>query len=269
MPNERSRWATLLLAGCFAVREPACHSLAWQWRQVRPGLYKLSFAPQCWGAWSDAHYEEVLRGGFPEADAPPFPAPCRPLLPQQPLSPPVVALRPPRPLARRQPLAVRPPPLAQQLPPVPPLPLVIRPSLPLVRPPPFPPLRPAPLRTPRRFRARACPPSPIACPRTPTWCRTSGSAPANTVARSSLRPNGAWGIHGLVKESMYGHSILRWLDDGLRIGPGLAEKWGKQRRRHGVDAALPRWPQVVRRPALDDQRHHVLVGGSGSLQEQG
>ncbi|MGI8916565.1 MAG: ABC transporter substrate-binding protein [Chloroflexota bacterium] len=28
-----------------------------------------------------------------------------------------------------------------------------------------------------------------------------------------------------LQESMYGHSILRWLKDGLAIGPGLAESW--------------------------------------------
>ncbi|HWQ13459.1 MAG TPA: ABC transporter substrate-binding protein, partial [Roseiflexaceae bacterium] len=38
----------------------------------------------------------------------------------------------------------------------------------------------------------------------------------------------SWGPDGLatiVQESQYGHSILRWLDDGLKIGPGLAESW--------------------------------------------
>ena len=27
------------------------------------------------------------------------------------------------------------------------------------------------------------------------------------------------------KEYMYGHSLLRWLNDGLDIGPGLVESW--------------------------------------------
>ncbi|GAB3398921.1 ABC transporter substrate-binding protein [Flindersiella endophytica] len=31
--------------------------------------------------------------------------------------------------------------------------------------------------------------------------------------------------NGNVKELMYGHSPLRWLNDGLSIGPGLAESW--------------------------------------------
>ncbi len=30
---------------------------------------------------------------------------------------------------------------------------------------------------------------------------------------------------GSIKEYMYGHSLLRWLNDGLTIGPGLAESW--------------------------------------------
>lgn len=29
----------------------------------------------------------------------------------------------------------------------------------------------------------------------------------------------------IVRESLYGHSPLRWLDDGLKIGPGLVESW--------------------------------------------
>lgn len=36
---------------------------------------------------------------------------------------------------------------------------------------------------------------------------------------------GGKGISQIVQESMYGHSPLRWLNDGLSIGPGLAEKW--------------------------------------------
>jgi peptide/nickel transport system substrate-binding protein len=38
----------------------------------------------------------------------------------------------------------------------------------------------------------------------------------------------SWGPDGMatiIQESQYGHSPLRWLDDGLKIGPGLAESW--------------------------------------------
>ncbi|MCL5947285.1 MAG: ABC transporter substrate-binding protein [Chloroflexi bacterium] len=34
-----------------------------------------------------------------------------------------------------------------------------------------------------------------------------------------------WQTTHLMQEGMYGHSILRWLKDGLAIGPGLAESW--------------------------------------------
>jgi peptide/nickel transport system substrate-binding protein len=33
------------------------------------------------------------------------------------------------------------------------------------------------------------------------------------------------GVYNFVRESMYGHSPVRWLRDGLAIGPGLAESW--------------------------------------------
>ncbi len=35
----------------------------------------------------------------------------------------------------------------------------------------------------------------------------------------------AWGTTGLIHEMMYGNSPLRWLKDGLAIGPGLVESW--------------------------------------------
>ncbi len=34
-----------------------------------------------------------------------------------------------------------------------------------------------------------------------------------------------WGVAHYIQESMYGHSPVRWLNDGLDIGPGLAESW--------------------------------------------
>lgn len=44
----------------------------------------------------------------------------------------------------------------------------------------------------------------------------------------TLNFTNSWGPDGMatiVQESQYGHSPLRWLDDGLKIGPGLAESW--------------------------------------------
>jgi peptide/nickel transport system substrate-binding protein len=40
-----------------------------------------------------------------------------------------------------------------------------------------------------------------------------------------LNARGTWELGGYIQESMYGHSHLRWLNDGLEIGPGLAERW--------------------------------------------
>jgi peptide/nickel transport system substrate-binding protein len=37
--------------------------------------------------------------------------------------------------------------------------------------------------------------------------------------------NNNWGITGFITEMQYGHSPLRWLKDGLAIGPGLVESW--------------------------------------------
>ena len=34
-----------------------------------------------------------------------------------------------------------------------------------------------------------------------------------------------WGVGHFIQESMYGHSLLRWLRDGLEIGPGLVESY--------------------------------------------
>ena len=34
-----------------------------------------------------------------------------------------------------------------------------------------------------------------------------------------------WGVGHFIQEDMYGHAILRWLRDGLAIGPGLAESY--------------------------------------------
>ncbi len=37
--------------------------------------------------------------------------------------------------------------------------------------------------------------------------------------------NSEWGVAHYIQESMYGNSLLRFLDDGLKIGPGLVESW--------------------------------------------
>ncbi len=37
--------------------------------------------------------------------------------------------------------------------------------------------------------------------------------------------NSNWGITGFIHEMQYGSSPLRWLKDGLAIGPGFVESW--------------------------------------------
>ena len=39
----------------------------------------------------------------------------------------------------------------------------------------------------------------------------------------SLLPDAGWTGH--FQESQYGHSALRWIDDGLGIAPGMCESW--------------------------------------------
>ncbi|HET9224585.1 MAG TPA: ABC transporter substrate-binding protein [Roseiflexaceae bacterium] len=44
--------------------------------------------------------------------------------------------------------------------------------------------------------------------------------------------NWEWGVQHIMLESQYGHSPLRWLKDGLEIGPGWVESW-----EHNEDAS--------------------------------
>ena len=74
---------------------------------------------------------------------------------------------------------------------------------------------------------------------------------------------GGNGVSAIVVESMYGHSPLRWLRDGLEIGPGLAESWESNddttewtfKFREGL-----KWSDGE---PWTDRRHHVLVGRPG------
>ncbi len=43
--------------------------------------------------------------------------------------------------------------------------------------------------------------------------------------RMRMACSDAWGTAHFMQESMYGNSPLRWLNDGLDIGPGLIESW--------------------------------------------
>ena len=95
----------------------------------------------------------------------------------------------------------------------------------------------------------------------PTSSRTAGWSRASTAANcrwSSTPPRSA-----AIKEYIYGHSILRFLNDGLDVGPGLVESWESN------DDATE-WTFHFRKglkwsdgQPVDDRRHHVLVGGPG------
>lgn len=71
-------------------------------------------------------------------------------------------------------------------------------------------------------------------------------SPVNAIGKygGRLRISNSW-FAGCMEESMYGHSALRWIDDGLGIAPGMCEFLGNQRRQHCLDAALPRRPEMV------------------------
>ncbi len=43
--------------------------------------------------------------------------------------------------------------------------------------------------------------------------------------KTVTKANDDAGIGNALAEAMYGHSPLRWLRDGLEIGPGLVESW--------------------------------------------
>jgi len=53
-------------------------------------------------------------------------------------------------------------------------------------------------------------------------------APVDGIGKySSRRWRTAWGggWSGVFQESQYGHSALRWIDDGLGVAPGACESW--------------------------------------------
>lgn len=99
-------------------------------------------------------------------------------------------------------------------------------------------------------------------------------------ATSSGDGNGTWRF---VQESMYGHSPLRWLRDGLEIGPGLVEKWETNKDqsewtlffRKGlkwsdgqawtVDDVLFWWEDEVQNPELKEFPPDESRSGKGTL----
>jgi peptide/nickel transport system substrate-binding protein len=51
-------------------------------------------------------------------------------------------------------------------------------------------------------------------------------SPVNTIGKYGGRMKwNMWWLGGGTEESQYGHSALRWIDDGLGIAPGMCESW--------------------------------------------
>jgi peptide/nickel transport system substrate-binding protein len=96
---------------------------------------------------------------------------------------------------------------------------------------------------------------------------------------------GDWGTGHYLAESMYGHSPLRWLKDGLAIGPGLAESWETNTDlstwtfhfRQGlkwsdgqpwsVDDILFWWEDEVQTPELKETPPDEAHSGKGTLMQ--
>ena len=95
--------------------------------------------------------------------------------------------------------------------------------------------------------------------------------------------NSGWGVARYIQESMYGHSLLRWLKDGLEIGPGLVESWETNKDlseftlhfRKGlkwsdgqpwsVDDILFWWEDEVQTPDLKELPPDEARSGKGTL----
>ena len=58
------------------------------------------------------------------------------------------------------------------------------------------------------------------------------------------------------REFFYGHSPLRFLNDGKDVVPGLVESWETNDDASEWTLPLPQGPEVVRRRAVDHRGHH-------------
>jgi peptide/nickel transport system substrate-binding protein len=92
-----------------------------------------------------------------------------------------------------------------------------------------------------------------------------------------------WGTGRYIQESLYGHSHLRWLKDGLEIGPGLVESWETNTDqsewtlhfRQGLkwsdgqpftmDDIMFWWEDEVQTPDLKEQPPDEAKSGKGTL----
>ena len=71
------------------------------------------------------------------------------------------------------------------------------------------------------------------------------------------------------REFFYGHSPLRFLNDGKDVVPWTRGVLGDQRRRVGVDVPVPQGLEVVRWRGVDHREHHLVVAGVRAGAEDG
>ncbi len=74
-------------------------------------------------------------------------------------------------------------------------------------------------------RMQNLPPVEERLPRNPYVVPHEWLQPGKYGGHLRMASSDATGMSEFVQQSMYGHSILRWLKDCLEIGPGLAESW--------------------------------------------
>jgi peptide/nickel transport system substrate-binding protein len=103
------------------------------------------------------------------------------------------------------------------------------------------------------------------------------------IMQMVLSDKSDWGNGHFLQESMYGHSLLRWLKDGLEIGPGLVESWESNKDlseftlhfRQGlkwsdgqpwsVDDIMFWWEDEVQTPDLKEDPPDEARSGKGTL----
>lgn len=76
-----------------------------------------------------------------------------------------------------------------------------------------------------QVKAGKLPPVEERLPKTPYVVPHKWVTPGKYGGTMQWSTASTWGLGHYIQESMYGHSPLRFLRDGLEIGPGLAEQW--------------------------------------------
>ncbi len=89
-----------------------------------------------------------------------------------------------------------------------------------------PPPRPAAFRqAPMLDGVQGLPPVEERLPKNPYVVPHPWLTPGKYGGKLFMSFDNEWGVTHFIQESMYGHSLLRWLKDSQEIGPGLVESW--------------------------------------------